>query len=99
VVKRRIPLPLHSDTHLLLGLSVGDAVTAGSALLAALAVLRGAPATKWPVAFGVGLLGAALMVRVQEEPLWQWGLWIGAFYMTPRIYVFDDNDDDRRKDA
>lgn len=98
MVKRRIPLPLHSDTRLLLGLSVGDAVTAGTVLLIAFAVLRHPPATHWAWALGVMSAGLALLMRVQDEPLWQWGIWLATFYVTPRSYVFDD-DNDGREDA
>jgi hypothetical protein len=87
----RIPAPLENEVGVLLGVPLGDAVVATVLVaLGALAVVRGGH-RDWPWAVGSAVLGAILLLRWHQEPLWRWLVRAVAFLAEPRRYVADQS--------
>lgn len=87
MMTQKIPLPLKTESTLLLGLPVGDAAVAAGGLALATYCAVGSGWHAWSLAAGILAPTLGLLLRYQEEPIWHWGQKWGQYWLfSPRCF-------------
>lgn len=85
---QKIPLPLKTETTLLLGLPVGDAAVACGGIAFAAYSAVGSGWHAWGLGAGILAATLALLLRYQEEPTWSWlARWFQYWVLSPRCFT------------